>query len=45
LEDNPKEIEKIARERYFMKAEDEDIFVLSDDDEKQEGIVTDEGVK
>ena len=45
LEDNPKEIEKIARERYFMKAEDEDIFVLSDDDEKQEGVVTDEGVK
>lgn len=45
LEDNPKEIEKIARERYFMKAEDEDIFVLSDDDEKQEGVLTDEGVK
>ena len=28
---NPKEIEKIARERYFMKTDDEDIFVLSDD--------------
>ena len=25
-------MEKIARERYFMKADDEDIFVLSDDD-------------
>ncbi len=37
LEDNPKEVEKIARERYFMKADDEDIFVLSDDEEKQEG--------
>jgi cell division protein FtsB len=24
-------MEKIARERYFMKADDEDIFVLSDD--------------
>lgn len=24
-------IEKIARERYFMKADDEDIYVLSDD--------------
>ena len=24
-------IEKIARERYFMKMDDEDIFVLSDD--------------
>ena len=29
---NPKAMEKIARERYFMKADDEDIFVLSDDD-------------
>ena len=28
---NPKAITKIARERYFMKADDEDIFVLSDD--------------
>jgi cell division protein FtsB len=33
LETNPKAIEKIARERYFMKADDEDIFVLSDDKE------------
>ena len=32
LKNNPKAIEKIARERYFMKADDEDIFVLSDDD-------------
>lgn len=31
LRRNPKAIEKIARERYFMKADDEDIFVLSDD--------------
>ena len=31
LETNPKAIEKIARERYFMTADDEDIFVLSDD--------------
>lgn len=30
LRNNPKAIEKIARERYFMKADDEDIFVLSD---------------
>ena len=28
---NPKAIEKVAREKYFMKADDEDIFVLSDD--------------
>jgi cell division protein FtsB len=31
LESNTKAIEKIARERYFMKADDEDIFVLGDD--------------
>jgi cell division protein FtsB len=32
LNKDPKAMEKIARERYFMKADDEDIFVLSDDD-------------
>lgn len=31
LDKDPKAIEKIARERYFMKEDDEDIFVLSDD--------------
>ena len=31
LERNPKNIERIARERYFMKADDEDIYVLSTD--------------
>ena len=29
---NPRTMERIARERYFMKADDEDIFVLSDDE-------------
>ena len=28
LKQDPKAIEKIARERYFMKADDEDIFVF-----------------
>ena len=32
LRQNPKAIEKVARERYFMKTDDEDIFVLSDDE-------------
>ena len=32
LKRDPKAIEKIARERYFMKADDEDIYVLSDDE-------------
>ena len=31
LENDPKAVEKMARERYFMKTDDEDIFVLSDD--------------
>jgi cell division protein FtsB len=35
LRRNPKAITKIARERYFMKADDEDIFVLSEDLERQ----------
>ena len=29
-------MEKIARERYYMKADDEDIFVLSDDMKQEE---------
>ena len=33
LDSDPKAMQKIARERYFMKADDEDIFVLSDDQE------------
>ena len=34
LDKDPKAIQKIARERYFMKADDEDIFILSDDSEE-----------
>ena len=41
LDGNPKAIEKIARERYFMKADDEDVFVLSDD-EKPDLMTPDE---
>ena len=41
LDSNPKAIEKIARERYFMKADDEDVFVLSDD-EKPDLMTPDE---
>ena len=32
LRRDPATIRKIARERYFMKTDDEDIFVLSDDE-------------
>ena len=31
LDMHPEEIVKIAREKYFMKANDEDIFMLSDE--------------
>lgn len=34
LDRDSKAMEKIARERYFMKTEDEDIFVLSDDESR-----------
>lgn len=32
LKHDPKAVERIARQRYFMKADDEDIFVLSTDE-------------
>ena len=45
LNRNPKAMEKIARERYFMKADDEDIFVLSDDDREAKPIVNNEAAE
>ena len=42
LERDPKAMEKIARERYFMKADNEDIFVLSDDEHDQKTVIDDE---
>ena len=38
LNTSPKAMEKIARERYYMKADDEDIFILSDDDRTPQPI-------
>lgn len=45
LQRNPDYIKKIARERYFMKADNEDIFVLSTDRETNKENKTDETVK
>ena len=45
LDENAKEVEKIARERYFMKADDEDIFVLSDDEVNNEKPVKNENAQ
>ena len=42
LDRNPKAMEKIARERYFMKADDEDIFVMKDESEAAEEVQTPE---
>ena len=42
LDRNPKSMEKIARERYFMKADDEDIFVLGENDNAPAPAATDE---
>ena len=48
LDQNPKAMERIAREHYFMKADDEDIFVLRDnsadaaDDSTPKPMVSDE---
>ena len=45
LQKNPKAMEKIARERYYMKADDEDIFVLSDDEREAKPLETNERVE
>lgn len=42
LKRNPSAIKKIARENYFMKADDEDIFVLSDDPKTEQPQSTNE---
>jgi len=40
LKHNPQAFSRIARESYFMKTDDEDIYVLSDD--KRQNVMTDE---
>ena len=45
LDSDPKALEKIARERYFMKTDDEDIFVLSDDVRHSDFLGTNETVE
>ncbi|MCQ2213835.1 MAG: septum formation initiator family protein [Bacteroidaceae bacterium] len=32
LKNNPDAIKEVARERYFMKTDDEDVFVFQDED-------------
>ena len=45
MDKNPKTMERIARERYFMKADDEDIFVLSDDDREAKPLSDNEAAQ
>lgn len=40
-----KTLERVARERYFMKMKDEDVFVLSDDPQVPETLVGNETVE
>jgi cell division protein FtsB len=40
LNRNPKNMERIARQRYFMKHDDEDIFVLSDDVREPQSVAS-----
>jgi len=40
-----KTVEKVGRERYFMKTDDEDVFVLSDDVTTDQSIIEDETVE
>ena len=42
MDKNPRTMERIARERYFMKADDEDIFVLSDDERLPSSVLSNE---
>ena len=45
LQTDPKAIERVGRERYFMRADDEDVFVLSDDEPITEISLEDETVE
>ena len=45
LKRDPNAIKRIAREKYFMKADNEDIFVLSDDPQPENNQSTDEKTK
>ena len=40
MDSNPKSIEKIARERYFMKRPGEDVFVIRDAEEDAEDVAS-----
>lgn len=45
LQTDSRAVERIGRERYFMKKADEDVFVLSDDTESEPTFYEDESVE
>jgi cell division protein FtsB len=45
LQSDPKALERVARERYMMKMDDEDIFVLSDDEPLNQNPIGNESVE
>ncbi|MBF0596222.1 FtsB family cell division protein [Faecalibacter rhinopitheci] len=42
LIDNPAEIERIAREKFFLKKDNEDIFIIQEEPQKKPQKTTDE---
>ncbi|MCR4593029.1 MAG: septum formation initiator family protein [Bacteroidaceae bacterium] len=45
MEENPKSVEKMARERYFMKRPGEDVFVIRDaEDDASDELTTDSAI-
>ena len=45
LQKDPKEMARIARKRYFMKKDNEDIFVLSTDEQDSDNTSLDEATE
>jgi cell division protein FtsB len=45
MQNDTKAVERVARELHFMKMDDEDVFVLSDDDPKPQTITGNETVE
>ena len=45
MQTDPNTVERVAREQHFMKKDDEDVFVLSDDDPRPLTLTGDETVE
>lgn len=45
MDSDPKSIEKMARERYFMKRQGEDVFVIRDAEEEASVVSSDSALR